>query len=754
MKLKIDKEIVNLTEDFGDWFLKGYEIPAMTQKLYPYKKMFSPIRINNLTVKNRLVMGPMGNISMCEETGRPNQKMLAYFEARAKGGVGLITTGLVPTTFGIDPTIKELGDLSYFPRIDRSRTVYAGWRDLAANVHSHGAAIFIQLTAGLGRVGNPQCLLTQLKLPLSASWNPNYYIPQIPCKRISGRAIRKIIKKTGQAAADAKAANLDGVYLHGHEGYLIEQLTNPAFNRRKIGRYSNYEAFGIDMVKQIRERCGEKYPIMYRIDLSLALNETYGEDMKNIKSLKKFTNGRTIEQTLSYMKNLVAAGVDMFDVDLGCYDNWWLPHPPSSMPSGCYLSISEIAKKYFKENNILSNQGVEVPVVAVGKLGYPDLAEKALRDEKADMIMLARPLLADPEWPNKAFAGKVKDITPCIGCQEACINEFVEGGHPQCAVCPRTAFEDEFPAELYQAEVLKKIAIVGAGPAGVTAAATLIRKGHNVDLYEMQPSVGGILNHASKIKIKYEIKNYLDFLKHTVEKLTKIKRFKLLLNTKADAKMLKEGKYDTIIFATGSKQIAPKIPGLDGKNVINVPDVLNNPDLVKKAKDIVIIGGGDSGCETAYFLKYELNKNVEIVEMLPTLMTGSCTANRGHIIHYLEKGGVKVHNCSTVKAVNKDGVVIDKNVSKTVPSPFNTWQPILPENIKNPLAKKIKIKKQEMLLKADAVLLAIGTTPNNDLYHDCLANNVAPHICNVGDSFKCGKVFMAVKSAYRTSMKV
>lgn len=351
MKRKNDAIIEQLTDSYGDWFDGKFETPHMTKKLYPYDTMFSPIQVNKLTIKNRLVMGPMGNIDMCEETGRPNAKMLAYFEERAKGGVGLITTGLVPTTFGIDSTIKELGDLTYFPRIDRSRTVFAGWRDLAEMVHAHNSTIFIQLTAGLGRVGNPQCLITQLKLPVSASWNPNYYIPQIPCKRLSGHKIKKIIKKTGQAAADAKAANIDGVYLHGHEGYLMEQLTNPAFNRRNIGRYANYERFGLDMVREIRKRCGKTYPIMYRIDLSLALEETYGKTMNEVKSLRKFKGGRTIDETLTYMKHLVEAGVDMFDVDLGCYDNWWLPHPPSSMPSGCFLDIAEIAKKYFAENN-------------------------------------------------------------------------------------------------------------------------------------------------------------------------------------------------------------------------------------------------------------------------------------------------------------------------------------------------------------------------------------------------------------------
>ena len=305
--------------------------------------------MNRTTIKNRLVMAPMGNIYMAEETGRPNDKMIQYFIARAKGGVGLITTGLVPISHGIDHSITELGHLSYFPRIDRSRTVFSGWRDLAQGVHSFGAKIFVQLTPGLGRVGNPQCLITEMKFPVSASVNPNFYIPQIPCMPLSDGKLKRIIKNAGQAAADAMAARLDGVYLHGHEGYLLEQLTNPAFNRRKMGRYADVQRFGTDLIREIRRRVGPSYPIMYRIVLSLALIETYGADMDEISSLKKFKNGRTIEETLAYMKNLVAAGVDMFDVDLGCYDNWWLPHPPASMPAGCFLEISEIAKKYLRK---------------------------------------------------------------------------------------------------------------------------------------------------------------------------------------------------------------------------------------------------------------------------------------------------------------------------------------------------------------------------------------------------------------------
>lgn len=335
--LKKDILVQQLVNSFGNWVRTDCENRAggtarMTRDLYPYTSLFSPIRINKLTVKNRLVMAPMGNCQMAEETGRPNDKMLQYFFARAEGGVGLLTTGLIPISHHIDSSVTEKGNYSYFPRIDGTRTNFMGWRDLAQGVHARGSRIFIQLTPGLGRVGNPQCLLTKLQLPVSASWNPNFYLPDVPCRPLTDLECDKIIRNAAQASMDAKVMGMDGVYLHGHEGYLLDQLTSPAFNHRKIGKYADWQRFGVDMIKAIRRKVGPNYPIMYRIDLSLALNETYGDRMDTVKSLKGFKNGRSIADTLNYMENLVKAGVDMFDVDLGCYDNWWLPHPRPVCP--------------------------------------------------------------------------------------------------------------------------------------------------------------------------------------------------------------------------------------------------------------------------------------------------------------------------------------------------------------------------------------------------------------------------------------
>ncbi len=756
--MKTDALVQELIDSYGNWVSDGkrsqQSMVSMTKNLYPYDSIFSPIRVNHLVIKNRIVMAPMGNIDMCEETGRPNDKMLQYFFARAKGGTGLLTTGLIPISHGIDNSITEMGKLSYFPRIDRSRTVQAGWRDLAQGCHAFGSRIFIQLTPGLGRVGNPQCLVNELKFPVSASWNPNFYISQIPCARISDGKLKKIVKNTGQAAADAKACGLDGVYLHGHEGYLLEQMTNPAFNRRKMGRYANWKQFGIDLVTEIRNRTGPAYPIMYRIDLSLALNETYGSTMEKESALKKFTNGRSIEDTLEYMEDLVRAGVDMFDVDLGCYDNWWLPHPPAGMPAGCFLQISKYAKDYFNNKGIKSNAGVEVPIVAVGKLGYPDLAEQALRDNMCDMVMLGRPLLADPEWPNKVYAGKVEEICPCIGCQEGCINEFVDGGHPQCAVNPRTGFEDVHPAIPADAKIKKHIAVIGAGPAGCNFALQAAARGHKVDLYEKSGSIGGKMNPGSTPKGKFDFNNYRMYVEATVIKAAEEGMIDIFLNTECDLDTLKKKSYDTIVTAIGTKAAELNVPGYENMKTAQATELLENPELLGEAKKVVIIGGGVVGCETAYWLSFEKNMDVTVLEMLPYLMDGACTANRGHLIYYMKKNGVKLINMAMVKGFENSKVKISRNTHKNVPNPYNTWQPILPKNIENPLAPKVKDEYQEEFLDADLVVFAMGGKPDDSLYYALQEAHAAHEIYNIGDSFTAGRVLEANRAAYNLAVKL
>lgn len=758
-ELRTDAPIQELCDHFGDWFEGGVKNCAgngarMTKELYPYTSIFSPIRVNRMTIKNRVVMAPMGNLMMCEEYGRPSEKMIRYFVARAKGGVGLITSGLIPISDKIDPTVTEIGGKVMMPRISPARTLMSGWRDLAQQCHGYGSRFFIQLTPGLGRVGPPTCLVQQTKFPVSASFNRNFYIPELPCLRLSDRKLTRIIKNAGQAAADAKACLIDGVYLHGHEGYLLEQMTNRAFNRRKLGKYADWQRFGVDMVKEIRRRVGPNYPIMYRIDLSLALNETYGDRMDQVASLKKFKNGRSVAETLDYMENLVKAGVDLFDVDIGCYDNWWLPHPPAGMPAGCFLPVSRIVKEHFARKGIRSNAGVEVPVVAVGKLGYPDVCEQALRGGDCDMVMLGRPLLADPEWCNKAYEGRVEDICPCIGCQEGCVNEFVEGGHIQCAVNARTGFEDSLPERGPAPEKKKKIAVVGGGPAGIVFAVQAAKRGHTVELLEKSDKLGGRVVPGSVPAVKFDFKNYLDWLNEQVRQAQQLPNFTLRLSTPVTTQWLAEQKFDTIVFAVGTRNACPPIPGLDKVKAVQAVDLLVNPGLLGDAKKVVVAGGGVVGCETAYWLRYEQGREVKVVEMLPNFMEGVCTANRGHLLHYMEKAGVELYNCAKVTSFEPGKVHISRNVSKGAPNPYNTWQPLLPENIPNPLAPKLGPETQEMALDADLVVLAMGGRPDDTAYFEALAVNVAPEIYNIGDSFAGGRVLEANRAAFRLAARV
>ncbi len=758
--MKKDALVQQLVNSYGNWVRTDCEnreggTSRMTKEYYPYTSLFSPIQINKLTVKNRLVMAPMGNCQMAEESGRPNDKMLQYFFARAEGGIGLLTTGLIPISHHIDASVTEKGNYSYFPRIDGTRTNFMGWRDLAQGVHARGSRIFIQLTPGLGRVGNPQCLLTKFQFPVSASVNPNFYLPDVPCRPLTDIECDRIIKNAGQASIDAKTMGLDGVYLHGHEGYLLDQLTSPAFNRRKIGKYADWQRFGIELIKTIRKRVGPYYPIMYRIDLSLALEETYGERMNTVKTLKHFKNGRSIADTLNYMENLVKAGVDMFDVDLGCYDNWWLPHPPAGMPAGCFLDVSKVAKEYFAARGIKSNVGVEVPIVAVGKLGYPDIAEKALRDGKADMIMLGRPVLADPDWCNKAYAGKVEEIRPCIGCQEACVNEFVEGGHPQCAVNPRTGFEDVLPAIPAKAEKVKKIAVVGAGCAGLNFAITAAQRGHTVEVFEKSDKMGGKMHAAGAPLSKYELKNYMDWL---VAQVGKTEGVTVHLNTPVDNALLKKGNYDAVVFANGSREGVPPIPGLDTVRHIDAIHLLTHPEeLADTDKKIIVIGGGAVGLETSFWLATEKLRKVTCLEMLEHFEEGACTANRGHLIHYFEADGGELVNCARVLRIEDGHVVVAHNRSKAVPDPYCTWSPIIPKNIENPLAPKMTNEEYIEQYDADLVVMAIGAKGDDRPFLSAQAEMVAPEVHNIGDSYnteKPGNMWQCTKAAYNLAIRI
>ncbi|MDK2947059.1 MAG: 2-enoate reductase [Methanolobus sp.] len=713
-----------------------------------FEKLFEPQYIGKCKLKNRIIMAPIGNINMADPVGRPLNKMIEYFIERAKGGTGLLITGLVPVSYGIDPTLSEENDTTYFPRIDgSSRTRLSGWRDLTAGVKPYGTKIFIQLSAGLGRVGSPESALHG-KILKSASWNSNYYIPQVPHLPLSDRKIKRIVKMMGQSAANAKISGFDGVHLHGHEGYLMDQLTSAPWNRRKLGRYRNNFQFGIDVVREIKRRCGEDFPVIYRIDLTQALQESYGDEVFRNRFRGR---ERTIDEGLQFCKALYEAGVDAFDVDKGCYDNWFWPHPPSYFDDAVY--VEEIAgrlKDFFRKESI------DAKVIAVGKLGKPEVAESVLSAQQADFVMLGRPLLADPYWPVKVKENRTKEIIHCIGDHEGCIESFKKGGHPCCSVNPYTGFEDT--KKLTKAERRKKVAIIGAGPAGCEAAITSHIRGHEVTLFEKTERIGGQLVTAGKMLIKHDIRRYLENLEYRMELLKK-DGFSIRFNTEFHVSDINDG-FDVIICCNGLKTALPAIEGMEDVRYLEGKDLLNrNMELPENIRNILVVGGGVLGCEIAYSLAYEKEMNVILVGRNKELMPETVQANRAQMLWMMMGNGspsgkkedslkkpVKVYNASEVVRFSNGKAYVKANRGRK--DPYTPWKPLIPENVRNPFEKKLDLDNvEEIVIDTDMVIFATGGMADDSLYYELLKRKTGIEVYSAGDSTKPGRVWEAINGA-------
>jgi 2-enoate reductase len=388
----------------------------------------------------------------------------------------------------------------------------------------------------------------------------------------------------------------------------------------------------------------------------------------------------------------------------------------------------------------------------VGKLGSPDLAERALRDGDCDLVMLARPLLADPDWPRKAFAGEVRRITPCIGDHEACLAAIVHGGHLQCAVNPRAGFEDVIPADPPPAARKRRIAVVGAGPAGITAACLAAMRGHAVVLFEREPRCGGWLRAGSAPAIKFDVANYLAHLEDRLDRCRGEYGLDLRLGLAATLETLGEGGFDAVVCCTGSRPAPPGIAAEARVPAVQATALLLAPSLAAGAREIVVVGGGDVGCETAHMLAFEHGKQVTVVEAAPALMAGSCTANRGYLLHALERRDVRLLPGTRVVRIGAGAVEAMRDVSPALPPPGAVWRPLLPENVRNPFARRVARDERPLEIPADLVVLAVGMAPDDVLYRACVAARVAPEIRNIGDSFRVGRVFDATKAGHATAL--
>jgi len=647
-------------------------------------KLFEPGQIGRLSIRNRIAMAPMGIIGLTEPDGRISQRGIDYYAQRAKGGVGLIISGVCFPTLEIEfgPAL-ESGTTDLF-RAD-SPKVIPRLKELAETVHNYGAKIAIQLTAGFGRVISPLLLRTGLE-NVAPSALPNVWDLRITTRELTTEEVDRLVRSFGTAAEIVAEAGIDAIELHGHEGYMMDQFITSLWNKRTDkygGDLDGRLRFVLEVVENIKNKVGRDFPVIFRYAIKHYIE-----------------GGRDVEESLEIARRLERAGVDALHVDAGCYDDWYWPHPPNYQPPGCMVDMAEAVKRV-----------VRIPVITVGRLGYPELAESVLREGKADFVALGRPLLADPEWPLKAREGRLEDIRPCIGCHEGCLGSVVRGSYLSCAVNPACGNEREL--EIKPAERSRSVLVAGGGIAGMEAARVAALRGHKVMLYEKGDRLGGHLIPGSVPEFKRDVALLRDYYIAQLAKLG----VRVELGKEVTPGLVQEMKPEVVIIATGSTPIIPDIPGIEKDIVVTAIDVLLG--YKEAGERVIVAGGGLVGCETALYLAQQ-GKRVVVVEMMDRILSGVFEANKQHLLKLLAENYVSVlTNASLGRVTDEGAIVVNKR------------------------------RRYQAELKADTVVLALGLKPETQLV-GALKGKV-PELYVVGDCDEPRKIMDAVWSAFYTT---
>ena len=560
----------------------------------------------------------------------------------------------------------------------------ARFNELALAVHDYGAKVAVQLTAGMGRVAS--CALLKERGAVAPSALPCAYDPSVTARELSTAEIERLIQPFQFAAERLVTAEIDGVELHAHGGYLFDQFLTALWNRRtdKYGGDLNGRLrFSLEVIEAIRKGAGIDFPIIYRFALDHYLE-----------------GGREAEEGLEIARRLEAAGVDALHIDAGCVESreWTLPTPYHS--PGFIVNLGEMVKKV-----------VKIPVIIVGKLGYPDLAERVLQEGKADFIALGRALLADPEWPNKVKEGRLKDIRPCIGDNEGCSSRWRASKYISCAVNPMTGMEQQLA--IRPAEKRRTVFVVGGGPAGMEAARVAALRGHRVTLWEKGSLLGGNLIAASVPEFKREYRDLIEYLSWQIKKLG----VKIELGKEATPELIEKMKPEVVFVATGSTPIFIEVPGAGRDKIVTAVDLL----LGKKeaGKSVVVIGSGIVGCETALHLSQN-GKNLTIVARSDRLARDVNVVNRAHLLKLLTNTRILV-NTKVLETTNKGIIVLDKNGKRDT-------------------------------IEADTVVLAVGFKPDRALLESL--KDTVPEIYAIGDCVEPRKVINAIWDGFRSARLV
>lgn len=625
-----------------------------------YEPLFTPWKIGNVEIKNRIVMTSMGGTSIFGwmEPNHFDEEAAKFLLERAKNNVGLILPGIAP-----------IRDMLMGKWLYQGTAKFDKLKDFMDEFHKTGCKMFIQLTAGFGRsLAVTDILVKALHnkalgavmkpvlnadyLTASASATPNRWDESCISRPLTVKEIKQMVDAFAKTAKLCMDAGVDGIEVHAvHEGYLLDQFTMKYTNMRTDeygGSFENRYRFPVEIVKAIKAACGKDFPVTLRYSV---VSKTKGFGKGALPGEEYTEVGRDMEESERAAKYLQDAGYDMLNCDNGTYDAWYWAHPAPYMPENCNLAEVAHIKKF-----------VGIPVVCAGRMDAKTAA-KAVEAGEIDAMGVARQFLCDPEWITKLTEDREDDIRPCICCHNACFNMAHYKGVPndqslsdnagmsRCALNPETMQSKKY--KIVPAKRKKNIAVIGGGIGGMEAARVLKLRGHNVTLYEKSGTLGGVFIAAAVPSFKEKDKELIKWYKKQMKDL----EIDIRLNT--EVKDFSSLNADEIIIATGSKQRKLSVPGAE-KAVEACDYLLDKTDVRDR---VIVIGGGLTGCEIALDL-YNKGKTPVIVEMKNDLIAakGVCLANSSYLRDFFELHKVEVYLETSVREITDTGIKAeDKN---------------------------------------------------------------------------------------------